>query len=418
MSNEYTNNHYVPEWYQKRFIPSGQKSQELFYLNLEPKNFVDPRGIIHQRLPVKRQGCRLCFVEKDLYTTKLGSVESKNIEKIFFGEIDRRGREAINYFTDFMHPMPRGGHEAFEPMLRYMSTQKLRTPKGLDWISNQIGLKNKNAVLRFMLEFQALHCAIWTEAIWVIADASQSQTKFIVSDHPVTVYNRVCGPRSPRCRGSNDPAIWLNGTHTIFPLNLNKILILTNVSWVRDPYQSEVSLRPHPDPLRGAIFKFNEIQILRHLSEQEVIDINYVIKRRAYRYIAAAKEEWLYPERRISTTRWSEYGHGYMFMPDPRSVTLGGEVYIGHPNGTVSHFDVYGRRPWHPDYGKENNSPIEAHSLYRFKGEYAKLFGPYRRGRSFFATSLEQEKDDDEYHEYHLGLASKPRHRRKRRRRR
>ena len=31
MLNEYQNNHYVPAWYQRRFVPVGQKDQELFY---------------------------------------------------------------------------------------------------------------------------------------------------------------------------------------------------------------------------------------------------------------------------------------------------------------------------------------------------------------------------------------------------
>jgi hypothetical protein len=66
-----------------------------------------------------------------------------------------------------------------------------------------------------------------------IADASFSPTKFIVSDHPVTLYNPGCFPQSKCCRGHQDPDIRLVGTHTIFPLSRDKLLILTNVSWVR-----------------------------------------------------------------------------------------------------------------------------------------------------------------------------------------
>ena len=32
MSTQYRNNHYVPIWYQKRFLPVGQLNQELYYL--------------------------------------------------------------------------------------------------------------------------------------------------------------------------------------------------------------------------------------------------------------------------------------------------------------------------------------------------------------------------------------------------
>src|SRR6185369_8944063 len=146
-------------------------------------------------------------------------------------------------------------------------------------------------VLRKMLELRNLYCAIWTEAIWLIADASQSNTKFIISDHPVTIYNRACPPDSDLCQGFNDPEIWLQASQTIFPLSLEKVLILTNLSWVRNPYQSEIKLRPNPRPLRNAIFKYTDIQTLRHLSEQEVQEINYITKSRALRYIAAGKEE-------------------------------------------------------------------------------------------------------------------------------
>lgn len=219
----------------------------------------------------------------------------------------------------------------------------------------------------------------------------------------MTVYNRECGPRSQRCRGYNDPEIWLHGTHTIFPLSFNKILILTNLSWVRNPYQSPVKQRPNPNPLRGAIFNFMDIQTLRYLSEQEVREINFIIKSRALRYIAAGKEEWLYPDRYVSKSNWNYYGDGYLLMPDPRSINLGGEIAIGHWDGTASWYDAYGRRPWQPEYGKESGGQ-ESNTLYRFKGEFARLYGPYRRGRAFNFASLDQEKDDDEFHQYHLIL--------------
>lgn len=47
MSSEYTNNHYVPDWYQRRFIPPGQRDQELYYLNLQPETVFDAKGRQH-----------------------------------------------------------------------------------------------------------------------------------------------------------------------------------------------------------------------------------------------------------------------------------------------------------------------------------------------------------------------------------
>lgn len=405
MSNEYRNNHYVPIWYQRRFLPSGQQNKELYYLDLKPSTFTDRKGKIHIKKPIRHQGFRLCFAEEDLYTTYFGSIELTKIEQIFFGLIDSKGKRGVEYFADFIHPSVDGN--AFESIVMYMSTQKLRTPKGLDWLSNHAKTNDRNQVLSLMLKLRHLYCAIWTECVWLIADASQSNTKFIISDHPVTVYNRKCGPHSQRCRDYEDPAIWLQGTHTIFPLSLDKILILTNLSWVRNPYQSEVSLRPNSNPLRDAMFKFTDIQTLRHLNEQEVREINFIIKSRALRYIAAAEKDWLYPDKYVSKSNWNLFGDGYLLMPDPRAISLGGEIIIGHRDGSASAYDEYGRRPWQPDYSKEDKSHEEHDSFYRFQGEFARLYGFCRRGRTFAFMNLDNERDDDKFHQYHLSLEKK-----------
>ena len=117
---------------------------------------------------------------------------------------------------------------------------------------------------------------------------------------------------------------------------MEKVLILTNLSWVRNPYQSEVGVRPNPNPFRNTMFNVTDIQTLRHLNEKEVREINFIIKSRALRYIGAAREEWLYPERHVTKSDWNRYGHGYLLMPDPRSVAYGGETIIGYQDGTAT----------------------------------------------------------------------------------
>jgi hypothetical protein len=407
VSNEYQNNHYVPAWYQKRFLPVGQKDKELYYLDFQPGYIVDPRGISHPRRAVRRQGFGLCFAEKDLYTTRFGAEESKNIEKQFFGQIDNTGCRAVDLIANFSHGS--AGGDVFQDLVMYMSTQKLRTPKGLEWLALQSGAKDKALILSLMIHLRQLHCAIWTECVWLIADASQSATKFIVSDHPVTVYNRRCGPRSQWCRGANDPDIRFHATHTIFPLSLEKILILTNLSWARNPYQSETGMRPNPNPFRGALFNLMDIQVLRHLNEQEVREINFIIKSRARRFVGAGQEEWLFPEQYVSKSNWNTYGDGYLLMPDPRDVHFTGEVIMGFKDGRSTGFDPYGRRPWERDFGKEGRERSEFGTLYRFKGEFARLFGPVRRGRSYEFGDLSKERDDDWFHQYHLSLEKKKR---------
>ena len=409
MSNLYKNNHYVPEWYQNRFLIASQSNRELYYLHLKPDVFIDPKGKFHQSNGIFRQGFKKCFAQEDLYTLKLGSVESKEIEQRFFGDIDRNGRKAVDFFANFTHSSP--GHSHYSPMVLYMSTQKLRTPKGLDWLSTQIDTADRNRLLSFMVQLRNLHCAIWTECIWQIADASQSSTKFIISDHPITVYNRVCGPRSQWCRNANDPDIRLHGSHTIFPLSLDKVLVLTNLSWVRNPYQSEIQMRPNPNPFRNAMFNFLDIQIGRQFNEQEVREINFIIKSRAYRYIAAAEKDWLYPEKYISKSNWNLYGDRYLLMPDPRGVNAGGEIYWGNNDCTGGAIDPYGRLPGDPDFSKESNDGKEFQTLYRFKGEFATKFGPVRRGRSFDLGSFTPERDTNEMHQYHLSLFKKKKYR-------
>jgi hypothetical protein len=410
----YRHNHYVPEWYQKRFVPPTQADQELYYLDLKPRPFRDQNGVVRPQRNPKRLGYKFCFAEDDLYTTNIAGMDSTQIEQRFFGAIDNRGRKAVDYYSRFAYPWDGGDH--LSDLLRYMSVQKLRTPKGLGWLADQVGSKAKNEILGHMLRLQQLHCAIWAECVWLIADASESATKFIVTDHPVAVYNRRCGPRSQWCRGNSDPEIWLHATQTIFPLSLEKVLLLTNLSWVRNPYQSEVDVRPNPNPFRGTIFKVTDIQTLRHLTEHEVRQINFIMKSRAHRYIGAAKPEWLYPEEHVTKSDWNTYGSGYLLMPDPRSVTYSGQIIIGNKDGTATAFDEYGRRPWQQGFrgGDDSGPDDDWNTFQRFNGEFATLFGPERRGRAFNAMRLDNERDDDDFHEYHLNIYRKYKEQRRR----
>ncbi len=61
------------------------------------------------------------------------------------------------------------------------------------------------------------------------------------------------------------------------------------------------------------------------------------------------------------------------------------------------------RRPWEKDFSKESNERTEARTLYRFQGEFARRYGPRKRGRTW-----EFDRNDEEYseglHEYFLSL--------------
>ena len=323
------------------------------------------------------------FAEDDLYTTKWGEITNTEIEQFFFGKLDASAQAALEYFTSFEHP---GSDEsAFNTFVPYMSVQKLRTPKGLAVLASRSNSAHENLTLLLLQEVQNLYCAIWTEAIWQIADASKSKkTEFIISDHPVTAYNRACPPLSKWCVGHNDPDIRMNATHSYFPLSLDKIRIMTNLSWVRDPYQNERRLRPNPEFLRGSIFNFLSIQTDRLLSEDEVLQINYITKRRAYQYIAGAEKEWLFPERYISTEHWRNFGDGYLLMPEPRLIHMGGEIFISYESGAKDAFGAYGHKPWQKGYEDEEREKRESEALERFQAEWA-----FKHGSKYTARNEE-----------------------------
>lgn len=407
MDNKYRYNHYVPIWYQKNFIPVSASKGELIYLRLKPLEIRNKRGKLIRIVQKSSWPPVRCFAQDDLYTTRFGEVESREIEKQFFGAIDTKGKEAVDHLLNYTPPDWRP--EPISNLVTYMSTQKLRTKKGLDWLTRTVGAVDSNRVLLEMLRLRDVFSATWTECIWEIADADQSTTKFIVSDHPITIYNRKCGPRNPKwCKGANDPDIRLMGSHTIFPLSLNKVLILTNVAWARNPYQSSLNLRPNPTLYRSTMWDFGRIHVGRHLSEVEVRQINFVIKSRAYEHIAAGKEEWLHPEEFVSKSDWPEYGDGLLLMPDPRSLNYGGEMFAGFANGGKFAVDSYGRTPRDPDFGKsEFNGDMNESPLYSLKGEFARRFGPTRRGRTVGHADMDPEVDNVSTHEYYLTLGKK-----------
>jgi len=155
------------------------------------------------------------------------------------------------------------------------------------------------------------------------------------------------------------------------------------------------------------MFNFMDIQTHRHLSETEVHEVNLIIKKRALRYIAAARKDWLYPEKYMPTQHWSKLGGGYLLMPDPRSIDFSREIFIGYKDKRSDSFDEYGRKPWQEGYKDEELADREWKTFHRFQGEFARLYGPGRWGRSFRMLRLDPERDDGDYHRYHLGLEKK-----------
>lgn len=373
----YKNHHYVPQWYQRRFTEGSVG--ELHYLTLNPVTVLNGDGNRRTLPQQRRQSIRRCFAEDDLYTVRFGEQMSTRIEREFFGQIDNRGAEAVAWWAKYdLAPLEK---RHLHGLLAYMTTQKLRTPKGLDWLRSQLGVTDQNRLLDAVTRLRTLYATIWVESVWQLADATSTDTKFIVTDHPVTVYNRACGPRHESCRGANDPDVRWHASHTLFPLGLDRIVILTNRSWVENPYRPPRELRPNPSFYRETMFNYFDVHVGRALTEEEVLHINFILKQRAYRFVAAAREEWLFPEQHVSKKDWTRFGNGYLLMPDPREVHAGGEMVLGFDDGSTEAYDSFGHRPWDPGYIGVAES--DSATLRRFQDEFTGLFGQAPRGEPF-----------------------------------
>ncbi|WP_395375739.1 DUF4238 domain-containing protein [Marinicella sp. W31] len=398
--SSYTRNHYVPKWYQKLFLGQNQK---FYYLDLKPDLINTIGGKRIYRRSIRELGPVNCFCKDDLYTLNFLGLKNKEIESSFFGEIDLEGKKGLLALLDLESTLNFSNiHKYISSFMIYMSVQKLRTPKGLLYLEKHIKSKDTNETLIAMRRLSRMHCAIWSECVWSILDASESETKFIISDHPVTVYNSKYFPASKYCREFIDPDIWLNGTYTIFPLSLNKLLILTNLSWVRNPYGKPKKERPHPDLFRPAFFRYDHIHMGRKLSENEVIQFNYIIKKRAQRYIAAIEKEWLTPENDIKVKKWDHFCKSYLLMPDPRSVPFISGMMMGFKDGSSDGYDEYGRNRIHKEYDNQKLRDKEWHSFCAFKGEFARKFGSKRRGFIYELNGECEKEDSPEMHQHYL----------------
>lgn len=230
------NNHYVPQWYQRGFLAPGQS--RLFHLNLDPerKTLLDGRQVhrkaLHEWGPVN------CFVEYDLYTTHFGSIVNDDIEKHLFGAIDDQGAKAVLAFAKGDHA---DVHDSFEDFFEHMAAQKLRTPKGLDWIRSCYGKLDQIDLMVEMQALRTMHCTMWAEGVREVVSAADSDVKFIVTDHPVTVYNPQIDPTVPDYAYPLDPMVASLGTQTVFVLDANTCMILTHLEYAKTPDRKDLT---------------------------------------------------------------------------------------------------------------------------------------------------------------------------------
>lgn len=328
-------NHYVPQWYQKGFFEPGRNT--LSYLDLTPPSHPLPDGsTVPGRSRFENPTSR-CFVARDLYSTFFGTAVNDEIERRLFGSIDTSGARAVKAFAG---SDPAEWHHHFEALFDYIDTQKVRTPKGLDWLRAQYPSLTQNELMREMQGIRMMNCTIWTEGLREIVSAEDAEVKFIVTDHPVTIYNPAVAPTDARATYPNDPSIALKASQTIFPLNRDFCLILTNLEYARNSAENPLEKRTFARNFRPSLVSTVAFIRTRKLTSQDVSQINAVLKTRARRYIAAGREEWLYPEQQVSEA-WQDLGAP--LRPPSSQVTFGGEIYAKYDDGHVHYQDEFGR---------------------------------------------------------------------------
>jgi len=383
--------HYVPEWYQKRFLVPG--SGQLYRLDLKPPRIDAPNGKSYYPKGCLRRPPSRCFCTEDLYMVRFGRTETDAIERHFFGAVDNKGAWAMNVFASVEGFTP-DISEAFRPFLTYMGAQRFRTPRGLDWLS-QTSKRDRQSVLLLLTRLFQAHETMWTEGIWEIVSADASATKFIVSDSPVTFYNPALPRALNRYPGSEE--LDKVGTRTIFPLSHGRCLIISHAQYVRAPHTNPLVVRTNARSFQLAMFKFTDIQIGRILSENEVKRINHIIKQAATKYIAAGCEEWLYPEAGNPTFAWANLDRDWFLMPNPWRVPFTSKIVWGNNDGSAWSLDAYGRDPRNPKYDDRKQHDREWVSTQLAKQEWAKKRGTAPRSRTLQIRDEIHDKLIDDY---------------------
>lgn len=341
-------NHYVPIWHQNGFLPKGRK--KLHYLNMAPDEIRLPDGRIkHHRSQFESYPSQ-CFYRTDLYSTFFGAYVNDEIEEKLFGSIDTDGSRAIRaYLGDDVSDWVNN----FEKLFIYLDAQKFRTPKGLEWIKARYPSLDQNALMMEMQGVRLINCTLWSEGVREIVSAKDAGVKFILSDHPVTVFNYACPPEHELCAYPNDPSITLKASQTLFPMNQEQCLILTNLEYAKEPDVADpLEKRTHARQVRQSLVRADKFIKTRMLDDAQVVAINHVLKSRARQFIAAGNPEWLWPEK-IFSGSWQDV-RVTLLPPKDELWSFGGETIVGYKDGTVDYQDAYGRKTKTADFLKKD----------------------------------------------------------------
>ncbi len=300
--------HYVPRWYQKRFLAAGQ--DKLWYLDLKPEKVVVGERTTKTKRALFRRYPAQCFWITDLYLLRFRKTITDIIEKNFFGKVDDHGERSVRFFAT--PAIDRAGlNAAYQSLLGFIAAQRLRTPHGLDWLRARAPQKDQNHVLMVMRQMFEAYNAMWMEGTWEIVSARNSATKFIISDDPVTFFNRKIFPGESYPGGNDFPKI---GTRTIFPLGPDYCLIITHLQLIRNPWIKPLEERVNARLFGTTLGNLVAIQHSREVDELDVARINFILKKHATRYIAAG--------RALGNLEWSKLDDDWFLLPNVWKVRL------------------------------------------------------------------------------------------------
>lgn len=342
MSQQSHRHHYVPIWYQKGFLTPGQTSFKI--LDKRPDVFRDASGNVRGvGRTILNKGPDAHFWLPDLYTIRWLGHPDDVIERHLFGAIDTQGKRAIEAWLaeDF-----RTVHRTYQNVYEFMDALRLRTPKGLRFVQAMTRRRSQMGLMAAMQELRLMHCVTWAEGCLEIVRAPEG-TGFIFSDHPVVLFNRYVFPGDPEIPAGQDPHLHWLGTQTLFPFNREQLYVITHMEYARSPGRLK-SRKPRTNPryfdLNNPMMRYDKCIRTRTLTPRQVLEVNYIIKTRADRYIAGGSEDDLYPERHLRSTVWSKLGE-FLLPPNQVGVRQVGYMVMKFEDGSYRFQDQFGRTP-------------------------------------------------------------------------
>lgn len=335
-----TKHHYVPRWYQRRFMPDGES--RFYYLNRKPLQSVDGRIIAMRE--IERWGVAKCFQQANLYSIQVPGIPKDVYEKIFFGAYDRDGSDAVQEIASKGSEVQISKRNYLK-FIEFLSMQSQRTPKGLDLLKQLAGKgATQRKLLALLASYRFAKCAMWAEGFQEVLYTNSDQIGFLISDHPVTAYNRGSYHGSVECRYPQDPDPSWKGTQTIYPLDSKRCFVLTHTELAHKQSMKLELKKPRTNArMFGQTIAATHQIVHREISDHDVACINQILKLRSRRYIASSVEDWLYPERVCGKVDWPDLGE--TLLPKTNLWRNTGAIYVGLNNGEVIKRDQFGQAP-------------------------------------------------------------------------